>query len=385
MKAFFRTDQVAATATYRQRLHCCWAWLCDTYTHSNVNKRQSNHLIFGTLYVTIKSVMKSSRSRKRFALLALTAILGCGIATGSVRAAEVVGTITDTTTSAPIGFATIRVLGTGRSMLANEAGKFRLLLNSGDYHLKFSHVAHYSQTIELRVRDSTVRLDVQLQPSLIELPGTKVYDRAYDPAQRIILEAIARKSDLLSRTKNYEFDAYTRLVVRDRNKDDSSDIMLITETQLTGYWSLPDHYKEIITARKQSSNLDADDNLVSVGEILNFNRNRLEIGRYSIVSPTATDALDHYDFYLLDTIIIDNARVFRLEIVPKSQVDALFAGTIDIADSSFAVFGVDVTLNRGFESSFMSDIRYHQRFARFDNQIEMPTEIRATGQIDLPL
>jgi len=311
-----------------------------------------------------------------FLLVAMSPALEAGVLRGKVY---------DLESGRPLPGATIRVLGTGRAMLANDQGQYRLRLDAGSYRLKFSHVAHYSEIREVNVSDSDVVLDVAMRPAVIEISGTKVYSRAYDPAQRIIVEAIARKKEILSRLHSYDFDAYTRLLVRDTAKADSESVVLITETQMKGYWEQPDKYKETITARKQSSNIEAEGNLVTIGEILNFNADRLDIDRYSVVSPTATDALDYYDYYLLDTIFIDDKMVFRLELEPKNNVDPLFVGTIDIADSSFEVVGVDGTFSEGFETPFLSNIRYRQRCAQFDNEYWMPIEIAFSVVIDLPI
>ena len=55
------------------------------------------------------------------------------------------GVIYDADTQEPIPFATIRVLGTGKSTLANDDGQYRLVLHGDSHSLKFSHVSHYSE------------------------------------------------------------------------------------------------------------------------------------------------------------------------------------------------------------------------------------------------
>jgi hypothetical protein len=310
-----------------------------------------------------------------------TFLTSVGISFGAV----VKGTIYDGDTGQPIPFATVRVEGTGRSMLANENGEYRLYLPEGTYRLKFSHVAHYSEQLSVSILDSVVVQDVYLHPAIIELPGVKIYERAYDPAQAIIREAIARKKQLLAMLRAYSFDAYSKLVVRDTAKGDSINILLLMENQLTSHWEYPNKYKEIVTARRYSANLEGMEVLTMVGELTNFNENRLDFEEYSVVSPTAEDALDHYNYYLLDTIFIDSQPVFRLEIEPRNNHEPLFAGFIDIADSSFAVVGVDVGFNEAFDFRFVKQPRYSQQYAQFENDLWMPVEIRFYGLADVPI
>jgi hypothetical protein len=293
------------------------------------------------------------------------------------------GVVYDTLTNQPIPYVTVQVAGTGKSALVNLEGHYRLMLPPGRHQLKFSHIGYLSKTTEIVVGDSSSNCNAYLQATVLQVNGITAYEEPYDPAQQIIIEAIRRKKDILERIHDYRFDAYSKLVVREKPKPDSSKIWLITETQLTCFWEQPDKYKEIITARKQSSNLPAEGNLVGVGEILNFNRNRIDFGRYSIVSPTAKDALDHYDYYLKDSVYVDNRRIYRLEIEPKRETDPLFVGNISIVDSTYDVVEVDVGFNKAIDIPFLDSLRYRQHFAQLEKEYWMPIEIALSAEVNI--
>lgn len=312
----------------------------------------------------------------------LLIFIPAGIVSGATL--ELKGVISDSETDKPIPNTTIHILNSNRTILANTDGQFRVRIEAGSYELRFTHVSHYAQTIKLDNLTYDTSITINLQPAVIELPPIKVYDKRYDAGQLIILEAIKRKQEILRQLKSYSFDAYTKLVVKDTAKDSLEQFLVIAETQLDGFWEYPDKYKEIITARKQTKNMDADNNLISINEILNFNKNRLEINEYSIVTPTAEDALDYYNYYLMDTIVQDNRNLFVLDIEPIDQYDQLFEGTIYIADSSYAVVGVDVTFSKGIDIRFIKDLHYTQEFALFEQQYWMPTVITAEFNIDVP-
>ena len=300
-------------------------------------------------------------------------------ASGELRVIR--GEISDLQNHQPIPYVTVRLVGSGNTTLSNDQGEYRLLVNSDTCELKFSHVAYYSDSQKVVLSDSIVELNVSLRSNLIQLPPQEVYSRDYSAAQRIILKAIKRKKELLARLANYRFDGYTKLVVRDLKKPDSSNIMLLTETQTSSFWEHPDRYKEIILARRESSNLNADRNLVTVGEIRNFAKDQIQIGRYEVVSPIGSNALSSYNYYLLDSVEMDGHRVFELEVEPKSQELPLFDGKIRIIDSTFDVVAVDLGFNNGFHLRFVQNPRYTQRFAQFENQYWMPVEIRFTGTL----
>ena len=78
------------------------------------------------------------------------------------KAGVIEGTVYDADSGEPIPVVSIRVEGTGQSMATNDDGRYRLRLDPGQYSLKFSHIAHYSETIEVTVSDSTIIKDRHL-------------------------------------------------------------------------------------------------------------------------------------------------------------------------------------------------------------------------------
>ena len=140
-------------------------------------------------------------------------------------------------------------------------------------------------------------------------------------------------------------------------------------------------------SRRQTANVPAEGNLVSVGEIANFNKSRVELDPYSIVSPVASDALDHYNYYLLDTLYYDSMRVFHLEIEPQNPRDPLFVGTVDIADSTYDVVAVDVSLSEGCQFPMIENPKYTMHCAYMEGGYWLPVEIKFSADVefDVPL
>ncbi len=293
------------------------------------------------------------------------------------------GTAYDNDTGEAIPSATVQVLGAKKAMPTNADGRYRLVLEKGDYDIKVSHVGHYSEKFTASLTDSSLTIDVRLTPLVIYMGERKVYTRAYDPAQKIIAAAIARKKDILSRFHDYSYDSYAKFVLSDPAKADSENIFIIIESQTTSYWERPDKYKEVITARQQSANIPSNaDVIMVVGEMLNFNKNRIELDDYSVVSPTATDAMDHYNYYLLDTVYYDERAVFVLEMEPKNEYEPLLAGEIHIIDSTFEVVRVDGSFSKGLNFPFIKNARYYQHLAPIEGGYWLPVQIGFSGQID---
>ena len=320
-------------------------------------------------------------NRVSFLVYAMIAIL---LATGAnAFGATIEGRVFDRETGQTLPYATIQILGTGKATSANDDGRFRLVCERGRQILKVSHIGYYTALDTVELSDEVAMREISLLSTVVIGQTVIVYDRQFDPAQLIIIEAIKRKKEILDRLGDYKYNSYTKMVVRDLSKGDSSKVMAITETQAQSYWERPDKYKEIITARRQSANMSATDNLVSIGELLNFNKNRIDIGSYSVVSPVAEDALDYYNYYLLDSTYIDSRKIYKLEVEPKNQADALVEGNLLIADSTYDVVDVDFGFNEGVRLPFVKNLRYRQHVAQFENLYWMPVELRFTADIEV--
>ncbi len=317
----------------------------------------------------------------RILIVFVTLIAGVLVFGGNLRAAAIEGRVFDGETGQALPYATIQILGTGKATSANDDGKFRIVCETGRQILKVSHIGYYTSFDTVDVADNIAAREISLLSMVVLGQTVVVYDRQYDPAQLIIIEAIKRKKEILERIGDYKYSSYTKFVARDLSKGDSSKIMAITETQAQSFWERPNKYKEIITARRQSANMSAADNLVSIGELLNFNKNRIDIGSYSVVSPVAEDALGYYNYYLLDSTYIDSRKIYKIEVEPKNQADALVEGYLMIADSTYDVVDVDFGFNEGVRIPFVKDLRYIQRVAQFENLYWMPIEIRFTADV----
>ncbi len=324
--------------------------------------------------------------------LLIAVLLGCATPVdGQVstrqtnRSFTLVGTVRDAVSGAPVPYVVVNVVGTDRSAMTDRRGQYEISVPAGRWRIQFRKIGYRMATNSVSSPEATLTLDVVLDPVPVELDAISVTAEREDLATRIITEAIARKNDVLSRIHDYRYKGYAKFLVRDlrKNPDSAESVFLITETQTNAYWQRPDAYQEVITARRQSSNLDAENNLVSVGQIVNFNKDRIDLAKYAVVSPTADDALDHYDYYVADTLFVDGRLVYRLAIEPESDANPLFAGWIDIADSTYDVLSVDVGTNEAVRFEFFDNLRYRQQLSNVAEDFWMPTEILFSGEVHL--
>lgn len=323
--------------------------------------------------------------------ISLLVLLAIALAVTAERAraqtpsrAVIEGTVVDTVSGRPIALAVVRVAETGVSVLTSDAGRYRLTAPAGTVRLEVRRIGYTPVSVDVAADEGTTRRDVYLHAAAFMLaPVTAT--AIDDEARRIIRRAIARKHELFGAMHDYRYQASVKFVVRDLGKPQEApaSVVLLTETRTSAYWEQPDRYQETIVARRQSNNIGAEQNMVSVGEIVNFNRDRIDLEKYAVVSPVADDALEHYGYRMLDTLAVEGRRIFRLAIEPESQASPLFDGVIDIADSTYDVVAVDVGVNRAVRFDMLSNLRYRQRLRDMGGGRWMPSEIRLTGDVHL--
>lgn len=307
-------------------------------------------------------------------LFALAAPLGA-------QEARVTGTVSDAVTGRPLRLAIVRAAPAGTSQLTDDRGRFQLRLAPGRWILEVRQIGYAPRSDTLDVTGTDLLHDVAMTPKPYELSAITV--NGDDEAARIIRRAIQRKRDLLAAVRDYHFDAAVKFTVRDLGKpaDSAASVLVLTESRVAAHWERPDRFQERIVARRQSANMEAGNNLISVGEFLNFNRDRIELAQYQLVSPIADDALEHYRYRIVDTLRQDGRVAIRLAIEPRRDASPLFTGMVDIADSTWQVLQMDVGVNRATRLDLVENLRYRQHLADQGDDRWMPDEVGFSADI----
>ncbi len=286
---------------------------------------------------------------------------------------SLMGTVRDSVTGEPLADANVRILGTSRGTISNTAGEYTISLDEGDYRILFTMLGYAPDTVRVRM-DGDRRLDARMRPSDIVL--AEVVVSSEDPAIGIIRKAIANKRQWIDRLKSYAMQAFTRRTIyRD------TAVAAISESYTKGYWQKGDTLREIVTQKRQTANVPGESNFASVGRIVNFLDDRINFLGFTIVGPTALDALDYYDYKLLRTRTSAGNDLYEIRIIPRTRTVPLFDGTVNIEGGSYALVGVDVQPNAAFHFPFTKDltIRYRQQFALYESSYWLPADIRVNG------
>jgi hypothetical protein len=305
---------------------------------------------------------------------------------------KIEGIVTDRETDRSLSFTNIRVTGTTTGTAANLEGKFELKLKAGSYVLVASYIGYYSDTIIVDLSEDITGLAFKLSKTEVILPEVVIL-AGENPALEIIRKAIEKKNERNEKLDSYEFEAYTKGAVRTEDdfsatgndvvlgfdSGDSTELKItgILENQSRGYYQKPDNYKEIILARKQSSNFPPSINTVTGGRVIqNFYDDDVNFLGGDLPGPLSDDALSYYYFYIERIVAMDDNKVYRIHMEPDDPDDPGFEGRVFITDSTYDLIKVDLRLNRAANPGGIFDtINVFQQFASYD-EIYMPVDYR---------
>jgi hypothetical protein len=287
--------------------------------------------------------------------------------------------VLDRETKHPLPSATLRIIGTSKGTVTNSQGQFKISLPEGRFDIAVSYLGYRSDTIGTSSDSGRFRT-ITLEPNTIELSGVTVTDE--DPAYEVIRRAIESKKKWMPQLKTFEGKAFSRLQFRN-----DSSIAAITESYSTLYWSSDDSIREVVTQQRQTGNLMKGLLTTRVGDIINFNEDRIKLGGYTFVGPTAPNAFEYYDYQLISTRDMDDFEVYTIRVTPRSKIVPLFKGKISIAERSYAVMEVDVTPNEAYTQVFvkMNRSRYRQTFQLFDTKFWLPSNFRFDASLTISL
>ncbi len=302
------------------------------------------------------------------------------------------GSVKDKSTGAALSYANIRVMNTSTGTTANKNGEYEIRLDAGTYRLITSFIGYNSDTLSINLKNNIRGINFNLVQTNINLPEITVKP-GENPALRIIKRAMERKNERGNRLNSYEFDSYTKGIIKTQKDISSSGrgvsmglgndtsalkITGILENESKGFFKKPNLYKEEIIARRQSANFPPSINVLAGGRIIkNFYDEKISLFGEDLPGPLAGNALSYYYFSIKKTLAIDNLPVYEIHIEPDNPHDPGFVGNIFITDSAYDLIKVEVGINRAASIGGLFDsVKIFQQFSEFTDSIFMPVDYR---------
>ena len=322
-------------------------------------------------------------------------LLFFSLAAGAQNAINV--TVKDAVTNRALPFATVRAA--NKNYITDEAGKLVLLLVQHGSEVKATYTGYKTQTITITndVRFYTIKLNPvaeQLKEVVINAPNH---------ANAIIAQAIKNKpvNDPQRKLESFKYKTYEKLVVT-ANPDSISGKL----DSVFSYAKVGRRFTKLDSTSFKFKKLIGRQHLYQTEKVSEFKFNRkqglkelvlatrmagfkqplyefigLKLQSYSVYTdkidlfetkyagPLADDALEHYNYKILDTVTINNRSAYMIYFTPKKRGMKKLKGVLYIDHKTYgvvkAVFRVknvmDITATHYFSYEDVQELWFPSR------------------------
>lgn len=322
--------------------------------------------------------------------------LVCAIASAGLMAQSViVGKVIDFKTNEGVPFANVFIKSTAVGTTTDFDGNFKITTSKKLDSLTATCVNYKPQTKPLRKGVASQKVTFYLAPAAIDIAGFEVSAKAENPAWAIMRKVMKRKKNNdLRRLSAYEYESYSKIELDVDNisekfqkrkivskvvsvldsiakikGEDGKPILPVffSETISRNYFvANPDRRREDILKSKISGIALEDGSYVSqlLGtsfQQFNFYENWVKLLSKDFVSPVADSWRAFYDYKLEEVAeLVGEDLCYRIAFKPKRKEDLAFHGTMWIADSTFALKRINLTVDKAANLNFIEKIVLQQ-------------------------
>ncbi len=294
----------------------------------------------------------------------------------------------------PLPFASVFVSESAQGTSANESGWFTLKLPAGKVQITAQYLGYLPETKVLNL-PSDSNLLFKLKPEAFQL-SELVVDPSFNPALRIMRNAIAAKKKNAATVSAYSCRAYvkgiqkineapSRILGRKFNVSglltgpNNSGILYLSESVSRLYFRAPDDYKEEVLSSRVSGKSQGYTWNSARDFNMSFYKNYIDfpvIGLRPFVSPLSDRALLYYDFKLLGKKEEFGTSIYTIQITPKRKADPVFSGIIQIADSSWNIRGLRLSISKSNPVQYIDSLTITQYFMPVVRGVWLPAQLR---------
>ena len=103
-------------------------------------------------------------------------------------------------------------------------------------------------------------------------------------------------------------------------------------------------------------------------EEINIYDNYLTISDIGLISPVNNLGMQFYKYYLLDSVVNGNQKIYEISFRPRLPQEPAFKGKIWVEDSSFAITKAEIQLSEKANVNFVNNLQYKVEYQKIDNR-----------------
>lgn len=308
---------------------------------------------------------------------------------------RVTGRILSAKTKEPLPFVSVIFKNTKNGGTSDFDGNYDIGTTFSTDSVLATYVGYKRAAVAIRP-NSVQNITILLEESSFELQAV-VIKAGENPAHAILRKVIARKPkndrDLLDA---YQYESYNKLEfdlnninnefkkrkvmkpikfifdnIDSTNKTEKPFLPLFITETLSDYFYRrdPKRKKEIVKASKISGvqNSSISQFMGDMYMNLNVYDNSIILFSKGFASPVSDNGLLFYRYYLIDSMFIDNHRCYQIQFKPKRKQEFCFDGNMWIADTTFAIKRLEMSIAKDANINFINDLAVVQDYERVDS------------------
>ncbi len=309
---------------------------------------------------------------------------------------KISGFVKDSLTGESLPFANVYLKATSIGATTDFNGAFSINSKSKSDSLVVSCVGYQTVTIKIQL-NKYQELNIMLLSSNTQLEEVVIVPTE-NPAHRIIRNAMKNK-EVNSHTNinTYQCETYNKIQfdannITDRlaknrlmkpfefvfEHVDTSTVSGKSYLPIFIYESISDNYfrnkpsdrKEIIKASQTSGfkNASVSFFMNSLTDLVDVYQDYIMLFEKNFISPISDNALFTYRYYLIDSASRDGHWCYHIMFKPKRKQELTFTGELWIADTSFAIQELKMSMANDANLNFVNAFEVHQSFKLIDGK-----------------
>ena len=292
-------------------------------------------------------------------------------------------------------------LNSGNGVITDEKGKFTFAINDKTDSIAISMIGY--KTVSKGVSKAPEQIiNFEAEPASASMTEVVVsVKQRYTKAQRLILKVIKNKghNDAFN-NKTFQCQVYDKIEVDLKNipeKIQTNRLLKPLAFAFNNQDTTPDHQKLLpvylsetnsnyyyrknpekdiyeYTAIK-SSGLDNQSILTYVDGLykkINVYNNNIKLADVNFVSPISDNALNFYDYHILDTIFFGNHRCIQVQFSPSQFGTNTFNGNLWIVDTLYAIKSLVMHMDKNANINFVNKFEISQFYEAGDQNKFLP-------------
>lgn len=304
----------------------------------------------------------------------------------SAQNTEISGKVTEKSTGNPIPYANIYFAGTYIGTTSDVNGNYNLVTSKANTVVDISAIGYKKQSVPIRVNQKNL-INFELVEEIFNLEEVVIYP-GENPANAIFHKVVNQKKE----NNPAEFPSWhshvyakTEIDIKNVNSNLKNKKLLsqfsfvfnyIDSLELEGKTFLPVFFNETISNLYHESNQNKNKEEIIANkasgmttdmlsqftgkkyEDINIYDNYITFSDIGFISPINNLGMQFYKYYLLDSIVTSDSKIYELSFRPKLPQEPVFKGKFWVEDGSFALTKLEMQLSEKANVNFVNNLQY---------------------------